>query len=95
MKPLVWGGNRPATWSQRMERFMTKQETCINVHTNVDQLTERELLEEAEQSKHRARVRLLNNIHSMPLNEELMDTAYAYDPNNDMSFTGEFEAISV
>ena len=78
-----------------MERTMTKQETCINVHTNVDQLTEQELLAEAEKSKHRARVRLLNNIHGIPLNEELMDTAYAYDPNNDRSFTGEFEAIGV
>ena len=78
-----------------MERIMTKQEPFINVHTNVDKLTEQELLNEAIKSKHRARVRLLNNIHGIQLNEDLMDTAYAYDPNNDMSFTGEYEAISV
>ncbi len=78
-----------------MERFMTKQEMCINVHTNVDQLTEQELQVEADKSKHRARVMLLNNIHGINLNKQLMDTAYAYDPNNDMSFTGEFEAIGV
>ena len=78
-----------------MERIMTKQEPFINVHTNVDKLTEQELLNEAIKSKHRSRVRLLNNIHGIQLHEDLMDTAYAYDPNNDMSFTGEYEAISV
>ncbi len=73
---------------------MTKPETCINVHTNVDELSKHQLLEEASKSKNRARVRLLNKIHGMQTNEDLMETAYAYDPLNDMSFTGEFEAIS-
>ena len=79
-----------------MERKMKiKNESIINIHTNVDELTKEELYFEANKSKKKARVRLLNTIHATSINQDLMETAYAYDPVNDMSFTGEFEAITV
>tara|TARA_B100001123_G_C14890699_1_gene859761 strand:- start:136 stop:360 length:225 start_codon:yes stop_codon:yes gene_type:complete len=74
---------------------MTKQKTRINIHTNTDSLCKAELLAEASTSKKRSRVQLLNKIHSLQQECDLMETAYAYDPQNDMSFTGEFEAIGI
>ena len=41
---------------------------------------------------YRARVKLLCHIHNTA-DETSMETAYGYDPINDLSFTGEFEAI--
>jgi hypothetical protein len=64
----------------------------INKDTNVDSLTRRELGIEARRSKNRARVKLLCHIHKT-IDETSMETAYGYDPINDLSFTGEFEAI--
>ena len=64
----------------------------INKDTNVDSLTRRELGIEARLSKNRARVKLLCHIHKT-IDETSMETAYGYDPINDLSFTGEFEAI--
>ena len=64
----------------------------INKDTNVDSYTPRELLTEARCSKNRARVKLLCHIHKT-MDETTMETAYGYDPINDLSFTGEFEAI--
>jgi hypothetical protein len=64
----------------------------INKDTNVDSLTRRELGVEARRSKNRARVKLLCHIHKT-IDETSMETAYGYDPINDLSFTGEFEAI--
>ena len=64
----------------------------INKDTNVDSLTRRELVIEARHSKNRARVKLLCHIHKT-IGETSMETAYGYDPINDLSFTGEFEAI--
>ena len=64
----------------------------INKDTNVDSLTRRELGIEARRSKNRARVKLLCHIHKT-IDEASMETAYGYDPINDLSFTGEFEAI--
>ncbi|HIN09717.1 MAG TPA: hypothetical protein EYM64_03980 [Phycisphaerales bacterium] len=64
----------------------------INKDTNVDSLTRREIGIEARRSKNRARVKLLCHIHKT-IDETSMETAYGYDPINDLSFTGEFEAI--
>ena len=64
----------------------------INKDTNVDSYPPRELLTEAGHSKNRARVQLLCHIHNTA-EETSMETAYGYDPINDLSFTGEFEAI--
>ena len=64
----------------------------INKDTNVDSYPPRELLTEARRSKNRARVQLLCHIHNTS-EETSMETAYGYDPINDLSFTGEFEAI--
>ena len=64
----------------------------INKDTNVDSLSRRELGIEARRSKNRARVKLLCHIHKT-IDETSMETAYGYDPINDLSFTGEFEAI--
>lgn len=49
---------------------------------------------EARISKNRARVNLLTEIHNQLEETISMETAYGYDPAIDMSFTGEFEAIS-
>ena len=68
----------------------------IHAHTNIDHLSRRELIGEARLSKNRARVKLLKHIHEQLAEEttaEAMETAYGYDPINDSSFTGEFEAI--
>ena len=64
----------------------------INKDTNVDSYPPRELFIEARRSKNRARVQLLCYIHNTA-EETSMETAYGYDPINDLSFTGEFEAI--
>ncbi|MDP7004768.1 MAG: hypothetical protein QF718_00970 [Phycisphaerales bacterium] len=68
----------------------------INKDTNVDLLTKVQLAKEARKSKNRARVNLLSEIHTQ-LEEEVSmeETAYGYNPENDMSFTGEFEAIGI
>ena len=72
---------------------MTIEETTINIHTNTDTLSKVEMIKEANQSKKNARVKLLHRIHESLKEEESMETAYGYNPQNDMSFTGEFEAI--
>lgn len=64
----------------------------INKDTNVDSFTHRELRMEAGRIKNRARVRLLCHIHKA-IEEASMETAYGYDPINDLSSTGEIEAI--
>ena len=64
----------------------------INKDTNIDASTRRNLEREARRSKNRARVQLLCHIHNTA-EETSMETAYGYDPINDLSFTGEFEAI--
>ena len=64
----------------------------INKDTNVDSYPPTEFLTEARRSKNRARVKLLCHIHNTA-DETSMETAYGYDPINDLSFTGEFEAI--
>ncbi len=64
----------------------------INKDTNIDAPTRRDLVIEARRSKNRARVQLLCHIHNTA-DETSMETAYGYDPINDLSFTGEFEAI--
>ena len=66
----------------------------INTDTNVDRITREEQMREARISKNRARVNLLNEIHKQLEETNSMETAYGYDPALDMSFTGEFEAIS-
>ncbi len=65
----------------------------INKDTNVDTLNREKLVTEARISKNRARVNLLCEIHKQMEEENSMETAYGYNPENDMSFTGEFEAI--
>ncbi len=65
----------------------------INKDTNVDTLNREKLVTEARISKNRARVNLLSEIHKQMEEENSMETAYGYNPENDMSFTGEFEAI--
>ena len=65
----------------------------INKDTNTDTLTRQELIAEAKTSTNRARVQLLQHIHIELEQQESMETAYGYNPLNDMSFTGEFEAI--
>ena len=64
-----------------------------NIDTNTDALSRNELLAEARCSKNNARVKLLQNIHRELEKEQSKETAYGYNPINDMSFTGEFEAI--
>jgi hypothetical protein len=66
----------------------------ININTNVDRITKEVLVCEARISKNRARVNLLTEIHNQLEETISMETAYGYDPAIDMSFTGEFEAIS-
>jgi len=69
----------------------------INIHTNTDLLSRNELVGEARMSKNRARIKLLQHMHEKFAQadalRESMETAYGYDPINDASFTGEFEAI--
>ena len=77
----------------RYERTMKMNKITTNEDTNVDILSHVEMMKEARVSKNRARVNLLYEIHSQLEEERSMDTAYGYDPENDMSFTGEFEAI--
>ncbi len=72
---------------------MTSKENLPNIHTNIDSLSKEELAMEASKSKKNARVKLLQCIHHAIQKYESMETAYGYDPQNDMSFTGEFEAI--
>ena len=66
----------------------------INKDTNINNLSDIDLHKEAFRSQNRARVNLLQNIHSQREKQQSMETAYGYNPMNDMSFTGEFEAIS-
>ncbi len=65
----------------------------INNKTNVDRISRKELIKEVRNSKNRARVNLLNEIHFQLEEAMPMETEYGYDPSLDMSFTGEFEAI--
>ncbi len=69
----------------------------INKDTNTESLTIQETIAEARISKNRARVKLLQHMHQKlakaEVIEDSMETAYGYDPINDASFTGEFEAI--
>jgi hypothetical protein len=69
----------------------------INKNTNTDTLTRQEMIGEARISKNRARVKLLQQIHqklaAAEALRESMETSYGYDPINELSFTGEFEAI--
>ncbi len=65
----------------------------IHQDTNTDSLDREQLAAEARMSKNRARVKLLQHIHRELEEQESMETAYGYNPINDMSFTGEFEAI--
>jgi len=65
----------------------------INNDTNTDKLSRIELIAEARVSKNRARVKLLTRLHAELEKQESMETEYGYNPENDMSFTGEFEAI--
>ena len=65
----------------------------INKDTNLDPHVRETILKEARMSKNRARVALLRNIQAQRTEHLSMETAYGYDPVNDMSFTGEFEAI--
>ncbi|MBC8203686.1 MAG: hypothetical protein H8E91_07645 [Planctomycetes bacterium] len=65
----------------------------INKDTNTDNLSHKDLAAEARLSKNRARVKLLNHIHAALEEQNSMETAYGFNPENEMSFTGEFEAI--
>ncbi len=69
----------------------------INKNTNIDALTRQEMIAEARISKNRVRVKLIQKMHSKlaaaEAMQDSMETAYGYDPVNDTSFTGEFEAI--
>ena len=55
------------------------------------------MIAEARLSKNRSRVKLIEHMHIKLAQaaefEQTMETAYGYDPLNDNSFTGEFEAI--
>ena len=65
----------------------------IHQDTNTESLTQEQLAAEARMSKNRIRVKLLQHIHRELEEQESMETAYGYNPINDLSFTGEFEAI--
>ncbi len=65
----------------------------INKDTNTDNLSRKDLVTESRLSKNRARVKLLNHLHAELEEQSSMETAYGFNPKNDMSFTGEFEAI--
>ena len=79
--------------NKRYARIMKINHSQINKDTNLDALSRAEFLKEASVSKNQARVRLLNEIHLRLEEQTHADIDYAYDPINDMSFTGEFEAI--
>jgi len=78
-----------------MGQSTTRYVRTMNIHidTNTDALTREEMLTEACCSKKNARVHLLNSIHNELEKQQSQETAYGYNPINDMSFTGEFEAI--
>ena len=78
---------------KRVWKNMKIRKTVVNIHTNMDTLTKEEMVIEASKSKKNTRVKLLNCIHESLQEGEAMDTAYGYNPLNDLSFTGEFEAI--
>lgn len=65
----------------------------INKDTSLNRISGEELAKEARISKNRARVNLLNEIHTQLEETPCMDTEYGYDQKLDQSFTGEFEAI--
>jgi hypothetical protein len=65
----------------------------INKDTNTDTLSREEIVAEARCSKNNARVKLLQLMHRELEEQQSLETAYGYNPINDMSFTGEFEAI--
>jgi len=69
----------------------------MNKNTNIDTLTRQEMIAEARISKNRARVKILKRMHqrlaAAEAMQDSMETAYGYNPINDTSFTGEFEAI--
>ena len=73
--------------TMKINKITTNEDTNVDIHSRV------EMTKEARFSKNRARVNLLCQIHSQLEEEASMDTAYGYNPENDMSFTGEFEAI--
>ena len=77
------GGDIPKRYARKMN---------INKDTNVANISREELIKEARISKNRARINLLNEIHSQ-LEDSSTETEYGYDPQLDQSFTGEFEAI--
>ncbi len=77
------GGDIPKRYARTMN---------INKDTNVANISRVELIKEARISKNRARINLLNEIHSQ-LEDSSTETEYGYDPQLDQSFTGEFEAI--
>lgn len=66
----------------------------INKDTNTEAISEVDICTEARISKNRARVKLLQLMHTELEEQKSMETAYGYNPINDMSYTGEFEAIS-
>ena len=78
--------------TQRYVRTMTRHN--INRDTNIDTLSCEALAAEARTSKKNVRVKLLQHLHNEIEEHNSMETAYGYNPENDMSFTGEFEAIS-
>ena len=93
LESLPW---EVASQSTRYGIVKNPTDKRIHAHTNIDHLTRKELIGEARLSKNRTRVKLLKLIHEQLAEEtaaEAMDTAYGYDPINDASFTGEFEAI--
>jgi len=65
----------------------------IHQDTNTDSLDREQLAAEARMSKNRARVKLLQHIHRELEKQKSIKTTYKYNPINDLSFTGEFEAI--
>ena len=71
---------------------MTRQ--IIDRDTNTDSPSCEALATEAKNSKNNVRVKLLQHLHKEIEIHNSMETAYGYNPENDMSFTGEFEAIS-
>ena len=66
----------------------------INEDTNVDSLTPEQLIHEANVSKNRSRIKLLQRIHAEIDTEPSLESEYQYDPDNDLSYSGEFKAIS-
>ena len=82
--------------ASRMGQYKTRYVRLamnINTDTNTDTLSREELISEARCSKNNARVKLLEHIHRELEREQSQETAFGYNPINEMSFTGEFEAI--